>query len=540
MPIPNFLDRDSIKRASELGSLRVSLLEDSKRARKAEGGDAASEDRDETGKESGEITEIDADEGPGWRPSGSKLKDYLYFCGPGWLVSIAYVDPGNYQADIQAGATTGYRLLWTIWWTSVLSLFVQIMCVRLGLYTEHTLAEIQGRDFRLQKCDWKRYVAWFIAEFSVMITDLPEVIGIGIALNLFFGWAYWIGVVLSMVTTMLFLATAQFGIRVIEIIIVVMVGLMSIALFVEMGLLKPPVTEILEGWVYGFVDTTAADIFTIAGIMGAVVMPHNLYLHSATIQERKIDRTHPTALNDCVKYCSWEPAFPIFVSFFVNMAVVTIAAQSVYQQVDEKVANTAGLTNICTFFKSLGSVGCILWGIALLSAGQSSAITTTYTGQYVMEGFLKLNIGMRVRAIGTRIITIIPCVILAAIYPNGTALNVMVNIVNTALSILLPFALFPLAKYNCSPRLMGEHAILGWKKWVVYFLVILVWIVNALTLSVPGGGCFGDITASLTNTGERVFLIIIQVVFQGLYAWWLFSNLFSEFKEDDPNDPIEW
>merc|ERR1712028_193124 len=140
--------------------------------------------------------------------------------------------------------------------------------------------------------------------------------------------------------------------------------------------------------------------------------------------------------------------FPIFVSFFINMAVVSIAAVSVYQQVSDEVANTVGLTNICSFFKSLGAAGCILWGIALLAAGQSSAITTTYTGQYIMEGFLKMNI------------------------------------VNVALSILLPFALFPLAKYNCTPSLMGEeHAIKGWQKWAVYFLVILVYIVNAVTLS---------------------------------------------------------
>ena len=314
-----------------------------------------------------------------------------------------------------------------------------MMCVRLGLYSKHTLAEVQGRDFRLQQSDWKRYVAWLIAEFSVIITDLPEVIGIGIACNLFFGWPYWIGVVCSFFTTLLFLAMANYGIRWMELVIVLMVGLMSVALFVEMGLLQPDVPQILEGWVssclvwfglvwflllllllrtyrrisdieskfrilvllscyclccysyqiYGFIYTTPSDIFAITGIMGAVVMPHNLYLHSATIQERKIDRSHPTALDKAVKYCSWEPAFPIFVSFFINMAVVSIAAVSVYQQVSDEVANTVGLTNICTFFKHLGAAGCILWGIALLAAGQSSAITTTYVTSLLLFLLLK-------------------------------------------------------------------------------------------------------------------------------------------------------
>lgn len=536
---------NSIRTANELGSERappVSVPDD-------DDNDGAIEVRKVDGEEDPPTEEEalkkdgddDANVGGGWSPSGSSWKDFLFFCGPGWLVSIAYVDPGNYQADIQAGATTGYRLLWTVWWTSALSLFVQMMCVRLGLYSKHTLAEVQGRDFRLQQSDWKRYVAWLIAEFSVIITDLPEVIGIGIACNLFFGWPYWIGVVCSFFTTLLFLAMANYGIRWMELVIVLMVGLMSVALFVEMGLLQPDVPQILEGWIYGFIYTTPSDIFAITGIMGAVVMPHNLYLHSATIQERKIDRSHPTALDKAVKYCSWEPAFPIFVSFFINMAVVSIAAVSVYQQVSDEVANTVGLTNICTFFKHLGAAGCILWGIALLAAGQSSAITTTYTGQYIMEGFLKMNIGIRMRAVLTRIVTIIPCVAIAAAFPTGTALNTMVDIVNVALSILLPFALFPLAKYNCTPSLMGEeHAIKGWQKWAVYFLVILVYIVNAVTLSYPGGGCFGDLTQQAGTQGEKVFLIIIQVVLQILYAWWLFLNLFSEFKEEDPNDPIEW
>jgi natural resistance-associated macrophage protein len=533
------LSTDSIRKASELTSERRVPVQ-SERSVNDGSVDVSKRKGDEDGEgNDAEDPTINSDEDVGWSPTESPFRDFLFFCGPGWLVSIAYVDPGNYQADIQAGATTGYRLLWTIWWTSALSLFVQIMCVRLGLYSQHTLSEVQGKDFRMQKSNWKRYFAWFIAEFSVMITDLPEVIGIGIACNLFFGWPYWIGVVLSMVTTMLFLATAHYGIQTVEIIIVSMVGMMSVALFVEMGLLKPNVVDILEGWVYGFVTVTSADIFTIAGIMGAVVMPHNLYLHSATIQERKLNRSHPDTVNKCVFYCSWEPAFPILLSFFINMAVVTIAATSIYQQVSPEVESTAGLTNVCSFFKSLGAAGCILWGIALLSAGQSSAITTTYTGQYIMEGFLKMNIGMRVRAVATRIITIIPCVAVAAIFPSGTALNTMVNIVNTALSILLPFALVPLAKYNCSTVLLGEHAYQGAKKRILYILVLIVYVVNVFTLSWPGGGCFGNIVATLEG-GEKVFLIIIEVILQIFYAWWLGSYFMTEYKEDDPDDPVEW
>jgi NRAMP (natural resistance-associated macrophage protein)-like metal ion transporter len=204
-----------------------------------------------------------------WSPSGTWWKDMLYFVGPGWLVSIAYIDPGNYQADIQAGATTQYYLLFTIWWSSVLSIYVQVLCVRLGYYAQQTLAEVQANEFKQQQSTSKRYFAWFLAEFSVILTDLPEVIGIGIACNLFFGWPYWIGVLMSLMTTMLFLGTMQYGMHILEYIIVFFVGIMSIAIFVEMSFVQPDTSELMKGWIYGFVDVTADDLFTIAGILGA-------------------------------------------------------------------------------------------------------------------------------------------------------------------------------------------------------------------------------------------------------------------------------
>jgi natural resistance-associated macrophage protein 2 len=324
---------------------------------------------------------------PVWEPSGCWWKDLLHFCGPGWLVSIAYVDPGNYQADIQAGATTRYELLWTIWWTSILSIYVQVLCVRLGYGTQCTLAQVQARELKqyeqqyeqqhggnsvdgsivtsLRK-SWRRYFAWFVAEFSVVLTDLPEVIGFGIACNLFFGWPYWIGVIGSLLTTMVFLATMNFGMRVLEGIIFVFVGIMSIALFVEMGFVGVDVPALTKGWVYGFVDATSDDLFAIVGILGAVVMPHNLYLHTGTVQTRKVKQT-PEIIDTAILYCSWEPVLPIIVSFFVNMAVVSIAAESVFGAPG---AANVGLTDFCQYFQGLKG-GCVLWGVALMSAGQS-------------------------------------------------------------------------------------------------------------------------------------------------------------------------
>mmetsp|Transcript_26564 Transcript_26564/g.73023 ORF Transcript_26564/g.73023 Transcript_26564/m.73023 type:complete len:559 (-) Transcript_26564:2240-3916(-) len=457
-----------------------------------------------------------------WEPSGIWWRDMLYFVGPGWLVSIAYIDPGNYQADIQAGATTQYYLLFTIWWSSILSIYVQVLCVRLGYYAQQTLAEVQAKEFRLQQSTWRRYFAWFIAEFSVILTDLPEVIGIGIACNLFFGWPYWIGVIMSLMTTMSFLATMKYGMHILEGIMVGFVGIMSIALFVEMGFVGPDRQEIVRGWVYGFVDVTADDLFTIAGILGAVVMPHNLYLHTASVQTRKVAR-RDDVVKKAVLYCSVEPILPILVSFFANLAVVAIAAERVYGSEN---AGLVGLTDFCNYFFSLKG-GCLMWGIALLAAGQSSAITTTYTGQYIMDGFLKIRLPVKVRAVVTRLVAITPCVVVSIFFPSY--LNHMINFVNAALGFLLPFALLPLIKYNCNESIMGPgNASKGAEKMMLYAFGVIVWFINALTISLPGGGFFGDLGRSIdSSSAAKLAFIILELAIQIFFAWWNYHSLFG-------------
>ncbi len=452
-----------------------------------------------------------------WKPSGNTWKDAWFFVGPGWLVSIAYIDPGNYQADIQAGATSRYYLLFAVWWSSLLSIYVQILCVRLAYYAQLTLAETQARD---AKNDWHRYASWFLAEFSTMITDLPEVIGIGIACHHFFGWDYYVGVLLSLGTTMVFLGTLKYGIQALEWIIFAFVGIMSVALWMEMAVVGPHTGDLIKGWVYGFVDVTSQDIFSIAGILGSVVMPHNLYLHTAAVQSRRVQRQEHV-VKQAVMYCSWEPVLPIVVSFFVNMAVVTIAAESVYGSEN---ASEVGLSDFCFYFQSLKG-GCLLWGVALLAAGQSSAITTTYTGQYVMDGFLNLQIPMELRAIVTRLVAITPCVIISILFPDR--LNDLINFVNATLSFLLPFAFTPLVKYNCSEQIMGKFASTGTEKMVLRTFAIAVWFINAVALSAPGGGFFGDFVPDMPWSLTKLTWIAVQILVQLAYGCWNFSTLFS-------------
>jgi len=467
-----------------------------------------------------------------WTPSGNWMKDFIYFSGPGWFVSIAYVDPGNYQADIQAGATSRYTLLFTLFWTSVLSIYVQVLCVRLALYGKLNLAEAQAKySSKTKTC--LRYFEWFIAEFSIVITDLPGVIGFGIALNYFLGWPYYVGCMMSLLTTMVFLSTLNYGYRILEVAICIFVGIMSIAIFTEMATVQPSGSEIMKGVGIGFVDVKQDDIFTIAGIIGAVVMPHNLYLHSGDLKARSFAiKQSPDVIDKAAFYCSIEPIAPIFVSFFINLAVVAVAAETVYGTEN---ASKVGITDFCNYFQYLKG-GCLMWAVTLLAAGQSGAITTTYTGQYVMDGFLNLQIPLALRAIITRLVAITPGVIVSLLFPER--LNELVNVVNALLGFLLPFAFTPLVKYNCSERVMGAgNASKGLERAVLYMFALLVWAINAVTLSIPGGGFFGNLLPTLEMSFSKVVLIALQIVLQISYAWWIFKTLFENL--DDAGDVKE-
>ncbi|KAL7550769.1 hypothetical protein ACHAWF_013990 [Thalassiosira exigua] len=327
-----------------------------------------------------------------------------------------------------------------------------------------------------------------------------------------------------MLTTMVFLASISCGMRLLEIVICIFVAIMSIALWVEMSFVGPDASALMKGWAVGFLDTQASDIFALAGIMGSVVMPHNLYLHTAAVQSKvQHIKKSPEAIQKAVKYCSIEPVMPILISFFVNMAVVSIAAETVYGSEN---AGSVGLTDFCTYFQNLKG-GCLLWAIALLAAGQSGAITTTYTGQYVMIGFLNIQLPLWVRSVLTRLVAIAPSVVVSIMFPEK--LNQMVNVVNALLGLLLPFAFTPLVKYNCSSRIMGEgNASRGLEKGVLYIFAIAVWGVNAMTISMKGGGFFGEVLSDMPMSTGKVALIVLQIVVQLWYAWWNFSTLFGK------------
>ena len=424
-------------------------------------------------------------------PPPLTLWDAVKYMGPGWLVSIAYVDPGNYQADISSGKATGYSQNWVVLWTSLLSMYVQVLCVRLATRTRQTLSQAMADEYP----DAIRYLLYFIAEFTVIITDLPEVIGFGFAINLFSGIPTWIGVVLSLITTMLFLSSQHFGFRALELIVASFVGVMSVAIFVEWGLSDTDADAFLRGAFIPGISGVKPDALTCLGIIGCVVMPHNLYLHSAAAltrappKEKAASKAHQ---DRAILLGTLDLIVPVLVTVGINWGIVCLATIYVY---DRDIDADLGIASFPKYLDIRG--GTVMWGFALIAAAQSSCITTTYTGQYIMDGFLKINLPMWQRAILTRLVAIIPCVLVAACY-EGRALEKIIDWVNQALAILLPVALVPLVKLTDEGRPQWETAV----QW-------------ALALGVTG-----SVITTLCIQGGIALLLLIPYMVLLMYLTW--------------------
>merc|ERR1711985_98190 len=410
--------------------------------------------------------------------------------------------PGNYQADIQSGAQTGYSQNWVILWTQLLSWYVQYMCVKIQHYTNTNLAEAMA----LQYPKYVRWMFWVIAEVSIILTDLPEVIGFAIAIHLFNpSVPLYAGVLLSFLTTMLFLATLHKGSYFIELTACALVVIMSIVLFVEWDMSPTNSEDFLKGAFLPILPMTPGAIQSIIQIIGAVVMPHNLYLHSGALETRRCPPVDAYK-RQAVKLGLWDPFIPILSTTVVNWAIASLAAIYVY---GKNIPDADGL-GIASFPKYLDvKGGTIMWGIALIAAAQSSCITTTYSGQFVMDGFLKINIPKWSRAIITRCVAVVPRVAVAAAFTNDTkALETMVDIVNSSLAFLLPFALIPLVKLTCSKQYMGEDYVAGKIETVVIVLAtILCFGINFYTLVAPGGDYFGQYTSDMNIVGVQMNIV---------------------------------
>lgn len=402
------------------------------------------------------------------------------YTGPGFLMSIAYLDPGNLESDLQAGATTGYELLWVLLWSTILGLLLQILAARLGVVTGKHLAQVCRENYTSGVSN----MLWVMAEIAIIAGDIQQVIGSAIAFRLLFGLPLWAGVLITGADTFLFLALQSFGIRKLEAFFAVLITTMSVCFFINFGYQNPSASGIARGLVPGVSDYAVVQAVS---ILGAVIMPHNIFLHSALVQSRDVDRTKTWKVKQAAYYFSIEAALALLVSFLINMAVVSVFAAGFFDPECAKIkkamvngeCDDIGLMGAGEALRGLlGNAAETIWAVGLLAAGQSSTMTGTFAGQYVMEGFLNLRLSPWKRVTLTRAVALVPAIAVALFATNEHTADTMDQYLNILQSIQLPFALLPILHFTSSKRIMGDTFANSW------YAQVFLWLLTATVLTV--------------------------------------------------------
>ncbi|KAG6784473.1 hypothetical protein POTOM_010169 [Populus tomentosa] len=387
------------------------------------------------------------------------------FTGPGFLMSIAFLDPGNLEGDLQAGAIAGYSLLWLLLWATVMGLLIQMLSARVGVATGRHLAELCRDEYS----NWARYILWFMAEVALIGADIQEVIGSAIAIQ-----------ILS--NGFMFLFLENYGVRKLEGIFAVLIATMALSFAWMCGDTKPSGKELLKGILIPRLGSKT--IRQAVGVVGCVIMPHNVFLHSALVQSRKIDPQKKARVQEALTYYSIESSVALFVSFMINLFVTTVFAKGFYGTPQ---ASSIGLVNAGQYLEEKYGGGLFpilyIWGIGLLAAGQSSTITGTYAGQFIMGGFLNLRLKKWMRALITRSFAIIPTIIVAIIFNTSEAsLDILNEWLNVLQSMQIPFALIPLLTLVAKEQVMGVFKIGPVLERVAWTIAVLVILINGYLL----------------------------------------------------------
>jgi manganese transport protein len=432
---------------------------------------------------------INAVDRKGWRK-------VLAFIGPAYLVSVGYMDPGNWATDIAGGSKFGYSLLWVLLMSNMMALLLQSLSARLGIVRQLDLAQASQRTYN----PVVNFCLWILAEIAIAACDLAEVLGMAIGLQLIFGLPLVWGVSLTVLDTLLLLVLQNYGIRKIEAFIIALVAIIGGSFLVEMFLARPAVGEL----VHGFIPTLPSDeaLYIAIGIIGATVMPHNLYLHSSLVQTRRIDVSEK-GIWTAIKYNVLDSAIALNAAFFVNAAILILAASTFFKAGLYDVAN---IQDAHAFLQPLLGThwASLLFGIALIAAGQSSTITGTLAGQIVMEGYLNLRIAPWLRRLITRLIAIVPAYIVILIYGERETGTLLV-FSQVVLSLQLGFAIIPLIHFNSDKQKMGVFVIKPWMK-------ITAWIIAIIIVSLNVKLVIQEITGWLDAAGNQAWIVWLTAV----------------------------
>ncbi|XP_021821838.1 metal transporter Nramp6-like isoform X1 [Prunus avium] len=459
-------------------------------------------------------------------PDKTSWKNLFAYMGPGFLVSIAYIDPGNFETDLQSGAQYKYGLLWIILLASCAALVIQSLAANLGVVTGKHLAE----HCRAEYPRVTNFILWVLAEISIVACDIPEVIGTAFALNMLFNIPIWIGVLLTGLSTLLLLALQQYGVRKLEFLIAFLVLTIAGCFFAELGYAKPDAAEVLNGLFVPQLKGSGATGLAIS-LLGAMVMPHNLFLHSALVLSRKIPRS-VRGIKEACRFYMIESGFALMVAFLINVSVISVSG-AVCNSADlnaEDQMNCKDLDlNKASFLlrNVLGSWSSKLFAVALLASGQSSTITGTYAGQYVMQGFLDLRLKPWLRNFLTRCLAIVPSLIVAVIGGSSGA-GKLIIIASMILSFELPFALIPLLKFTSSKTKMGAYA-------NSTAISAITWIIGSLLMAINVYYLISGFIKLLLHSHFKVlavvFLGILGFSGMGLYLAGIAYLVFRKNKE---------
>ena len=414
--------------------------------------------------------------------NASFFRKLLAFSGPGYLVAVGYMDPGNWATDLAGGAKFGYALLFVILLSNLMAVLLQHLSAKLGIATGMDLAQICKKTYSKPI----GIFMWLISEVMIIACDLAEVVGSAIALNLLFHIPLVIGIIITAADVFLLLMLQKKGFRYLEALVITLIGTIAVSFILEIILSRPEIAPLLQGFVPTVSLVGNKEMLYIAiGIIGATVMPHNLFLHSSIVQTRSFNLDQ-RGKKEAIKFSTIDSTLALTLAFFVNAAILVVAAATFHK---------AGLTEVSDIGEAyklltplLGtSLASIVFGLSLLASGQNSTLTGTLTGQIIMEGFLNLRIKPWIRRLITRLIAIVPALIII-IYFQDYGLGALLVFSQVVLGIALPFAVVPLVMFTNNKEKMGAFVNSFWIKFLSYFVAALliglnVWLIYSQFVS---------------------------------------------------------
>ena len=403
--------------------------------------------------------------------TGAWWRRLLAFTGPGYMISVGYMDPGNWATDIAGGSRFGYALLSVVLVSNCIAVLLQALSARLGIVTGLDLAQACRQQYSRPV----NLALWLGCEIAIVACDLAEVIGTAIALNLLFGLPLIVGAVLTVLDVMLLLWLMSRGFRFIEAFVGALLAVIAVCFAVQIALASPPVSAVLSGFIpHAALVTDPAMLYLAIGILGATVMPHNLYLHSSLVQTRAFARTAP-GRRQAIRWATLDSTVALTLALFVNAGILVVAASVFHRNGHTDVAEIGQAYELLSPLLGVG-IAATLFAVALLASGLNSTVTATLAGQIVMEGFLALRLPQWARRLLTRGLAVVPVVLVTALYGESGTADLLV-LSQVVLSLQLPFAIVPLVRFVSSRRLMGDFAIgrgLAGLAWALTALVIVL------------------------------------------------------------------